>query len=176
MSWFVRLAFLVSFIEYGVFAQSSNWTLTCTLGDTLSHVELLRLSGDTLVVLHNGQDRLIAVGSITEVRHVEESAIWETAKKYGLVAGIVGGVVAGVAIAVSAHGSPFLSIDIPNSTAKILGVLIGVPFYGGVSAILGGIVGTVVGIVRGADDVYDLSGLTLKGKVVTLQGILNQGP
>ena len=171
-----RLAMLLLCVTIGpaaLLAQSKDYQLTFTSGDTLSHVTLVSLSSDTLTILHEGMSGLIMVGSIKEIRLVRESDVWEVAKHYGLVSGVAGGIVSAIVIAVSAHGGSFYSLGVSNSTAKIYGAFFGGLFYGAVFVILGGIAGTIAGISQGTDEVYDLSDMPLKGKIVTVHEILS---
>ena len=173
MKTYVGVLILFNIVTNVLLCQSNSWELTFQTGDTLSNVTLVSISNDSLTVLHQGISRLIAVSSINEIRLVKESVVWKTIERYGLVTGVVGGVASGTAIAVSAKGGSFYSIELSNTTAKILGVVLGVPFYGVIFAVLGGFVGSIVGVMESTDEVYDLSAMTMKGKVYTIRLILS---
>jgi hypothetical protein len=173
MNRYLNVLILLIIFTSATLGQSNTWKLTFQNGDTLTNVTLVSFSGDSLSILYKGSNRFIAVNSINEIRLVKESAIWVTMKQYGLISGIVGGIIAGIAIAISAKGGSFFSITLSNTSAKILGVILGVPLYGAICWVLGAIVGSVVGIIKSADEVYDLSNMTFKGKVVTIQTILS---
>jgi len=158
--------------------QSHDWRLTLSSGDTLSNVELMKVHGDSLAIVRDSTSQWMKVVLITEIRCVKESKVWETTKKYAMYTGIASACVSAVIIAISAHGTSnngqFVSFEMDNTTAKILGVLIGAPIYGAFFGLLGAIVGGIVGIASASDDVYDLSQMNLNGKLATLQSILEK--
>jgi hypothetical protein len=158
-------------------AQSNQWQLTLSTGDILPNCALLKVDGDSLNVTRDSTNQWIKVASISEVRFVRESRVWESAKTWGTYVGLAGAVVSAVAIASSVHGrsdppSSFLRIEIDDTTAKIFAALLGSIWYGAILGVVGGVVGSVVALVTGRDIVYDLAPMKLNGKLTTLHAII----
>lgn len=156
-----------------MFAQPNNCQLTLSSGDTLSNVVLIQVSNDSLNIMQDSSDKWLNVNSITQIRIIKELKIWETAKQYAFYSGIGAPSLSAIIIAISAKGSTgWFGMD--NTSAKVLGVIIGAPLYGIAFGLIGGIIGSVIAILDSSDKVYDISQMKLAGKLTTLQGILEQ--
>lgn len=153
------------------FAQSTPWRLKLSSGDTLFNNVLIKICGDSLNIIRDGESQWIKVASIIEARFIKKSEVWKTAKQYAYYVGIGAVCISAVVIAIIAKGSPgfFLGND---TNAKIYGVLIGAPIFGALFIAIGGVVGGIVAIAEGGDRVYDFSQMKLREKLTTLHSIL----
>jgi len=172
----ISLRLLLALIAFDLssLSQAKLWQFTFSSGDTLGSCRLVALSTDSLNVAIHDTVSWIPIIDIVEIRYVRRSRVCETATEYAVPSAIAGAAVSAIIIGLSARGTDNGITKVDDCAARFYGVLFGAPFYGAACGILGGFVGGGVGLAESADEVHDLSGMSLNQRIHTIRMLLAQ--
>ena len=152
-TFFILMMILCSYSM--IYSQENNWQITFKNGTKISEIKIDSLSESSLAIQKLGYPELFEVESITEIRKVNDP---------NLLFWIGGGFIIGVAI-------PLVWVLIESRggyTAE--GAIIGTG-AGLALGLLFGLLGWGIAAIAYSDDVYDLSGLPLDGKLTLIATI-----
>lgn len=144
-------------------AQQNNLNLILFNGDAISNFSTQKLVGDSIMISHLGEAKLIAIESIIAIRKVAKSEFWK-----GAGIGFFAGAAAGLLILAATYEKPKSSdwnINIGPPPEVAVGVL------GGLA---GFFVGGVIGTTAGEDEIYDLSHMNPERKLKKIREELSK--
>ena len=177
----VFLALALMFVLCSANAQERAWHIAFTTGDTLKECKLLGLNDSVLIVDRGDTTMSVPVDSVVSLfRHKER--LFMKGAPYGAVAGIVVGAVIGVAT----YEKPYHAPTPPEPGLKwdIKPPGLGLDaddFFGGIASLIegaaiGGVVGFAIGGALSAagsgDELYELSKIPHRAKLMILQKIM----
>ena len=162
-------AAIIIFLFYceSVIAQSNNWDLVFSNGDTLNNVLLNKHVGDSLSIYFNESEQWINIDSIVQLYRFKNTGFW-TNTRIGFASGFVGGALLGLATYEKPDQGGFgiITPDIGPGNNAIYGGLTG--------GIAGLIVGSIVDAITDDTENYYLDTMDVKEKLILITSILKK--
>jgi hypothetical protein len=149
-------------MSISAFAQEKRWTLALSNQDTIYHCSLEYVLADSLSVRTSGGLRSLSAADITTMQYEKDSKFWTGAGLGFCFGALTGGVIG----AVTYEKKPDSFLDFGPGFNVIVGAFGG----GGLGFMTGG----VIGLVLGADEVYDFTSLTAEEKITLLKQLITK--
>jgi len=143
-------------------AQTNEWTVITSAGDTLRSYIIGRLVGNVVHLIRGSSVVEISVDSLSMLIRHNESHFWSSAG-YGALAGTAVGVVVGLASYEKPKSTGFFTLDLGPGASAAGGAILG--------AVTGFTIGGIVGAVSGGDEEHDLSQESTEEKIKILQDL-----